>query len=60
VEVGTEGLDEALRHSAVALSTMGRGLDRDRVYFLAAAVAGRHAAALLLGPSTPASPSPSG
>ena len=47
VEVGTEGLDKALRDSPVPLSTMGRGLDRDHVYFLAAAVAGRHAAALL-------------
>jgi hypothetical protein len=26
---------------------MGRGLDEDRAYFLAAAAAGRHAAALL-------------
>jgi hypothetical protein len=31
----------------VPLSTMGRGLDQDLGYFLAAAAAGRHAAALL-------------
>ncbi len=31
----------------VPLSTMGRGLDEDRAYFLAAAAAGRHAASLL-------------
>ena len=47
VEVGTGGLDAALRASPVALSTMGRGLDADHLYFLAAAAAGRHAAALL-------------
>jgi hypothetical protein len=51
VTVPTEGLDEALRKSPVALSTMGRGLDDDKVYFIAAAAAGRHAASLL---STPA------
>jgi hypothetical protein len=31
----------------VKLSTMGRGLDEDTEYFLAAAAAGRHAATLL-------------
>jgi hypothetical protein len=46
VEVPVEGLDKALRDSPVGLSTMGRGLDQDHVYFLAAAAAGRHAAAL--------------
>jgi hypothetical protein len=46
-EVGTEGLDEALRALPVRLSTMGRGLDEDYAYFLAAAAAGRHAASLL-------------
>jgi hypothetical protein len=46
VEVGTEGLDAALRASPVPLSTMGRGLDEDYAYFLAAAAAGRHAAML--------------
>jgi len=35
------GLDEALATSPVPLSTMGRGLDRDRANFLAAACAGR-------------------
>ncbi|NUR74547.1 MAG: DUF3866 family protein [Hamadaea sp.] len=47
VEVDCAGLDEALRASPVKLSTMGRGLDADYAYFLAAAAAGRHAAALL-------------
>ncbi|MEV4201867.1 DUF3866 family protein [Micromonospora globbae] len=47
VRVRTDGLDAALRASTVPLSTMGRGLDADHAYFLAAAAAGRHAAALL-------------
>jgi Protein of unknown function (DUF3866) len=47
VRVGLDGLDEALGGSPAPLSTMGRGLDQDRAYFLAAAAAGRHAAALL-------------
>ncbi|MGC4760409.1 DUF3866 family protein [Micromonospora trifolii] len=47
VRVPTDGLDAALRASAVPLSTMGRGLDADHAYFLAAAAAGRHATALL-------------
>jgi hypothetical protein len=47
VSVDTDGLDEALAASPVPLSTMGRGLAEDRAYFLAAAAAGRHAAALL-------------
>ena len=47
VRVGVSGLDEALRASPVGLSTMGRGLDDDYAYFLTAAAAGRHAAALL-------------
>jgi hypothetical protein len=46
VTVSTEGLAEALAACPVPLSTMGRGLDGDRAYFLAAAAAGRHAAAL--------------
>jgi hypothetical protein len=49
VTVDTDGLEEALRKSPVPLSTMGRGLDEDLVYFLAAAAAGRHAAHLLGG-----------
>jgi hypothetical protein len=47
VSVVLDGLDEALRACPVRLSTMGRGLDEDRAYFVAAAAAGRHAAALL-------------
>ncbi|HET9169553.1 MAG TPA: DUF3866 family protein [Actinospica sp.] len=39
------GLDEALAASPVPLSTMGRGPDRDRASFLAAACAGRLAVA---------------
>jgi hypothetical protein len=47
IRVDTDGLEKALRASPVSLSTMGRNLDADPVYFLAAAAAGRHAAALL-------------
>jgi len=47
VRVRTDGLDAALRASPVGLSTMGRGLDQDHAYFLAAAAAGRHAASLI-------------
>ncbi|MFY1702482.1 MULTISPECIES: DUF3866 family protein [Micromonospora] len=47
VRVPADGLDAALRASAVPLSTMGRGLDADHAYFLAAAAAGRHAAGLI-------------
>lgn len=47
VRVGTAGLLDALRDSPARLSTMGRGLDGDTAYFLAAAAAGRHAATLL-------------
>jgi uncharacterized protein DUF3866 len=46
VAVPVDGLDEALRDSPVTLSTMGRDLAADHVYFLAAAAAGRHAANL--------------
>jgi hypothetical protein len=46
VVVDTTGLDEALRALPVKLSTMGRDLDADHAYFLAAAAAGRHAATL--------------
>ncbi|WP_459642025.1 DUF3866 family protein [Kineococcus sp. NUM-3379] len=45
--VPVAGLDEALATCPVRLSTMGRGLAEDRAAFLAAAAAGRHAAALL-------------
>ncbi len=47
VLVDTDGLDQALRAVPVKLSTMGRDLDGDYAYFLAAAAAGRHAAALI-------------
>ncbi|MDG4831136.1 DUF3866 family protein [Solwaraspora sp. WMMD1047] len=47
VRVDVTGLDQALRATQVSLSTMGRGLDADHAYFLAAAAAGRHAASLL-------------
>jgi hypothetical protein len=47
VRVPTAGLDAALRALPVKLSTMGRDLDADHAYFLSAAAAGRHAAALL-------------
>ncbi len=46
VDVPTDGLLDALRASPVPLSTMGRRLDEDAGYFLAAAAAGRHAALL--------------
>jgi hypothetical protein len=45
--VAVDGLLDALRAVPVNLSTMGRGLEEDAEYFLAAAAAGRHAAALL-------------
>jgi Protein of unknown function (DUF3866) len=54
VRVAVDGLDEALRASPARLSTMGRGLGEDRAYFLAAAAAGRHAAALLSAVPEPA------
>ena len=47
VPVSVAGLDDALATSPVALSTMGRGVADDRAAFIAAAAAGRHAAALL-------------
>jgi hypothetical protein len=46
VRVSVAGLHEVLRACPVPLSTMGRGLDDDLAYFLAAAAAGRHAAVL--------------
>jgi Protein of unknown function (DUF3866) len=46
VTVGTGGLLEVLAACPVPLSTMGRGLDEDAAYFLAAGAAGRHAASL--------------
>ncbi len=47
VRVSVDGLDAALRAAPVPLATMGRGLDADHAYFLAAAAAGRHAASLI-------------
>jgi hypothetical protein len=47
VEVDCEGLVEALNAAPVGLSTMGRGMADDAPAFVAAAAAGRHAAALL-------------
>jgi hypothetical protein len=47
VSVPTDGLDAALQASPVRLSTMGRGVMEDHAYFIAAAVAGRHAASLI-------------
>lgn len=47
VEVATDGLLDVLRAAPVRLSSMGRGLDDDPAYFLAAAAAGRHTASLL-------------
>lgn len=46
ITVATGGLDSAMRALPVKLSTMGRDLDHDHAYFLAAAAAGRHAARL--------------
>ena len=47
VDIDVQGLDDALRAMPLKLSTMGRDLDADHAYFLAAAAAGRHAATLL-------------
>jgi Protein of unknown function (DUF3866) len=49
VRVSVTGLAETLRACPVPLSTMGRGLDDDLAYFLAAAAAGRHAATIRAG-----------
>ncbi|WP_347350098.1 DUF3866 family protein [Intrasporangium sp.] len=48
-DVSCDGLDAALRAVPVPLSTMGRAYQDDRAGFLASAVAGRFAAALLSG-----------
>ena len=47
VTVPVDGLRAALGKCPVELSTMSRGLDSDPAAFIAAAVAGRHAASLL-------------
>jgi hypothetical protein len=49
LRIPVDGLVEALAASPAALSTMGRGFSEDSAYFLAAAAAGRHAAALVGG-----------
>jgi hypothetical protein len=46
VSAPVDGLEQALRSTPVPLSTMGRGLDEDLAYFLAAAAAGAHAGRL--------------
>jgi hypothetical protein len=64
VRVPVDGLEDALRTAekdwGVRLSTMGRGLDQDLPYFLTAAAAGRHAAALLDRRADPPVQAPSG
>jgi Protein of unknown function (DUF3866) len=55
VTVGTQGLAQALRGCPVPLATMGRGLDSDLAYFLAAAAAGWHAGTLVPGGRPPLS-----
>ena len=54
VTVPADGLEAALRACPARLSTMGRGLDEDLAYFLAAAAAGRHARRLLREVPSPA------
>ncbi|MGW0231019.1 DUF3866 family protein [Actinopolymorpha singaporensis] len=49
VRTPVDGLETALARSPVALSSMGRGPAQDGAYFVGCAVAGRHAARLLLG-----------
>ena len=44
VRVSVAGLTDILRDCPVPLASMGRGLDQDPAYFLAAAAAGRYAA----------------
>ena len=51
-----DGLEAALRACPARLSTMGRGLDEDLAYFLAAAAAGRHAGRLLRAGTSGISP----
>jgi Protein of unknown function (DUF3866) len=57
VTVPVDGLEAALRACPAPLSSMGRGLDQDPAYFLAAAAAGRHAGWLCWpGGTTPPDP----
>ena len=50
VDVAVDGLLDALRDTPAPLSSMGRDLQQDPMYFLAAAAAGKHAATLLKPP----------
>ncbi len=50
VRVSAAGMLEVLRRAPVTLSTMGRSLDADAAYFVAAGCAGRYAASLLEKP----------
>jgi Protein of unknown function (DUF3866) len=56
VTVDLIGLRTVLATSPIRLSSMGRGLDDDPAYFLAAAAAGRHAASLLASASDNTAP----
>lgn len=47
IEVDIDGLLAAVESAPVTVSTMGRGLAQDPVYFISGAAAGRHAATLL-------------
>jgi hypothetical protein len=47
VEVGLDGLLDAVAAAPVQVSTMGRDLTQDSAYFMACAASGRHAATLL-------------
>ena len=49
IMVDLTGLRTVLAASPIRLSSMGRGLEADPGYFLAAAAAGRHAITLLGG-----------
>jgi Protein of unknown function (DUF3866) len=51
IMVDLAGLRTVLAASPIELSSMGRGLDADPGYFLAAAAAGRHATTLISSPS---------
>jgi 8-oxo-dGTP pyrophosphatase MutT (NUDIX family) len=56
IRVSVAGLHDVLRDCPVRLSTMGRGLEADLAYFLAAAAAGRHAASLSARPGLAGEP----
>src|SRR4051794_15709897 len=58
VWVDTDGLDDLLKLSPMPLTTMGRGLDEERAYFLAAAAAGRFAALRVPEAETEVEPAP--